>query len=349
MECVACHSTATSAERAAFPAVAKCAACHREMAKSLKPFSARLYKVADFVFFSGLKTDKLHGQGIGNFLVFEKGVVSNDKFYAGGKGQGEPLAKVESKEPKGDPWSNWMLAIRSRKHTDLNADILEGHYSSALGHIANISYRLGGEQELNGKTFRNSEAANEALERMKEHLAANGVQPAGLKYRVGPLLKFDASTEKFVGEDAAGFDHDDRVELEALRERHRHDGDLTVEALAGRPPERDACCVEERLDLDDHGVGGDHADVAGPDHVELAAHRVDDARAELLDVDRLDDGQVAGVADRRRGGQPRRGERQHPGGQVHDRARHAVAGGQLGAPWRTTLGQVREHRLPVGE
>ncbi|MGH9720440.1 MAG: cytochrome c3 family protein [Bryobacteraceae bacterium] len=52
MACVACHATATSAERAGFPAVARCVTCHREMAKSLKPFSARLYKVADFVFFS---------------------------------------------------------------------------------------------------------------------------------------------------------------------------------------------------------------------------------------------------------------------------------------------------------
>ena len=26
---------------------------------------------------------------------------------------------------------------------DLNADVLEGHYSSALGHLANIAYRVG--------------------------------------------------------------------------------------------------------------------------------------------------------------------------------------------------------------
>jgi len=33
--------------------------------------------------------------------------------------------------------------VRSRKHTDLTADILEGHLSAALCHLANISYRTG--------------------------------------------------------------------------------------------------------------------------------------------------------------------------------------------------------------
>src|SRR6185503_16369207 len=40
-------------------------------------------------------------------------------------------------------YENFIKAVRSRKHTDLNADILEGHLSSALCHTGNISYRLG--------------------------------------------------------------------------------------------------------------------------------------------------------------------------------------------------------------
>jgi predicted dehydrogenase len=152
----------------------------------------------------GLKTDKLHGQGIGNFLIFEKGIVTGDRFYPKGSDQGEGLPKVDVKMgPGGGHFDNWIAAMRSRKQEDLNADILHGHYSSALGHLANISYRLGKETELNGKVFRHSEAANEALARMQEHLKENKVVLEGLKYRVGPVLKFDASSEKFVGEGAA--------------------------------------------------------------------------------------------------------------------------------------------------
>src|SRR5207249_131663 len=40
-------------------------------------------------------------------------------------------------------FGNCVKAIRSRKPEDLNADILQGHLSSALCHLGNISYRLG--------------------------------------------------------------------------------------------------------------------------------------------------------------------------------------------------------------
>ena len=43
----------------------------------------------------------------------------------------------------GDHYGNFLKAVRSRKYEDLNADILEGHLSSALCHLGNISYRLG--------------------------------------------------------------------------------------------------------------------------------------------------------------------------------------------------------------
>jgi len=41
--------------------------------------------------------------------------------------------------------ANFIQALRSRNVTDLSADILEGHVSSSLCHLANLSYRLGRE------------------------------------------------------------------------------------------------------------------------------------------------------------------------------------------------------------
>jgi hypothetical protein len=85
---------------------------------------------------------------------------------------------------------------------DLNADILEGHYSAALCHLANISLRLGEEVPFSktSKAFGDDKAAYEALSRMEEHLKENGLALNGLKYRLGRTLTFDPGTELFVGD-----------------------------------------------------------------------------------------------------------------------------------------------------
>ena len=41
----------------------------------------------------------------------------------------------------GDNWANFIQAVRSGKHEDLNAPIEEGAISTTLVHLANISYR----------------------------------------------------------------------------------------------------------------------------------------------------------------------------------------------------------------
>ena len=43
----------------------------------------------------------------------------------------------------GNNWANFISALRTRKHEDLNAPIEEGAISTTLVHLANISYRLG--------------------------------------------------------------------------------------------------------------------------------------------------------------------------------------------------------------
>jgi predicted dehydrogenase len=46
-------------------------------------------------------------------------------------------------EDQGNNWANFIAAVRSRKPSDLNAPIEEGAISTALMHLANISYRVG--------------------------------------------------------------------------------------------------------------------------------------------------------------------------------------------------------------
>ncbi|KPK50811.1 MAG: hypothetical protein AMK72_01290 [Planctomycetes bacterium SM23_25] len=97
---------------------------------------------------------------------------------------------------------NFISAVRSRKVSDLRADVLEGHLSTALVHMANISYRLGTprspDEAREAIADRGSEAA-EALARTREHLAVNGVDWSKAKFVVGPWLEMDGKKERFVG------------------------------------------------------------------------------------------------------------------------------------------------------
>jgi predicted dehydrogenase len=156
----------------------------------------------------GLKTDEFHGEKVGNVLHFEAGIVAGGKFFPKGKSQPEPLPRVEGapRGPGGGIFGNFIAAMRSRKHTDLDADILEAHYSSALCHLANISYRLGSEVPFNRQTkaFGDNKEAYETLARMEEHLAqGNGLKLDGLSYRLGRQLQFDAKTEMFLSDSEA--------------------------------------------------------------------------------------------------------------------------------------------------
>ena len=57
------------------------------------------------------------------------------------------LGKDQQSGPEGhdlgNNWANFIAALRSRKHQDLNAPIEEGAISTTLLHLANISYRVG--------------------------------------------------------------------------------------------------------------------------------------------------------------------------------------------------------------
>ena len=101
-------------------------------------------------------------------------------------------------------YANFVNAVRSRKQEDLNADILEGHLSSALCHVGNISYRLGSPssvKELAAKLTGDAEAL-ETLDRFQLHLRDNQVDPETTKVTVGPKLTLTPQ-EEFTGPLAA--------------------------------------------------------------------------------------------------------------------------------------------------
>jgi predicted dehydrogenase len=64
-------------------------------------------------------------------------------------------------------FSNWVKAMRSRKHEELNADVEQGHLSTSICHLAKISCKLGRSVHFDPKTerFVNDPEADKHLKR----------------------------------------------------------------------------------------------------------------------------------------------------------------------------------------
>ena len=85
--------------------------------------------------------------GVSNHVYFSKNEIQENTRSHGIKGIKDPLAE----RGKVDIFENFIQAVRSRKEEDLDAHVFEGHVSSGLCHLANISYRLGEKSSFNKK------------------------------------------------------------------------------------------------------------------------------------------------------------------------------------------------------
>jgi len=155
----------------------------------------------------GLKTSYYKGAKVGVIFEGSEGYVVMSSYSSGAAFdlQGKSFKKFSG---GGDHFQNFLTAVRSRNQQDLNADIEEGHYSSALCHTGNISYRLG--NSLNAEVvnqqideLKTADNAKETLERTFAHLKNNGVDLGSVAIQVGPQLVCDSKTENFPDNDAA--------------------------------------------------------------------------------------------------------------------------------------------------
>lgn len=118
------------------------------------------------------------GIKIGNIFYGSDGYleIDGDTWKAYRKQEKEPFAgskvannEVASLTGSSNPehFINFLNAIKSGKDDTLHCDILEGHYSSAIPFLANISYRLGRELKFMGdyEKFANDTEADTMLSR----------------------------------------------------------------------------------------------------------------------------------------------------------------------------------------
>jgi len=96
---------------------------------------------------------------------------------------------------------NFIDAVRSRRAQDLNAGPLDGHLSSALSHMGNISHRLGIsitreqlEEQCNAGGLR-----SEIFQRLLEHAAVHERDFSNRRMMLGPTLGFNPESERFDG------------------------------------------------------------------------------------------------------------------------------------------------------
>jgi len=135
---------------------------------------------------------------VGNIFYAAEGLLVCPS-YTGGiavRPDGEIIREFKGGE---DHFGNFVQAVRSRRAEDLHADILEGHLSSALCHLGNISYRLGTPTPFDkvGAVFNGEKDAAAALASMEEHLKAADVALDQCELRVGRKLAVDPKTETF--------------------------------------------------------------------------------------------------------------------------------------------------------
>jgi predicted dehydrogenase len=149
----------------------------------------------------GYVMDNYRGVRIGVVIQCEEG------YFAGGEVGGwiyDKEGKKVRQFPQNGPerhMENFVKAVISRKPEDNMAPIEGGHISSALCHMGNVSYRLGKETPTGeiAERIKDNKEALDSLERVKAHLAANGMDLEKLAPAMGPVLTMDPETEKFTG------------------------------------------------------------------------------------------------------------------------------------------------------
>jgi len=119
---------------------------------------------------------------------------------------GKLIEKIEG--PDEDHFANFIKAVHSRKVEDLNAPILEGHLSTGVVHVGNVSQQLGrpaspGEITKQLESLQGNYDAVEGFQAIQEHLAENGYDIAKKPLVLGPRLKIDPAGETFVDNPAA--------------------------------------------------------------------------------------------------------------------------------------------------
>ena len=158
----------------------------------------------------GLPKNKEMQDAMDAYLGIRVGIIikCENGYFAGGRGGGwiydNDGGKVKHFPGDGGRGhhQNFIDAVRSRKTSELRADVLKGHICAGLSHMANISYRLGQNStpEAAAEAIRDNKYALERFAQIQKHLMLNDVDITKTGITVGPMLEMDPKTERFIGD-----------------------------------------------------------------------------------------------------------------------------------------------------
>jgi predicted dehydrogenase len=150
---------------------------------------------------------------MGKFRGQNKGVIIDCEggYFAGDASGGAIFDRQQKKVKdlgKGDSpkalelahLSAFLAGVRSRKASDLAAEAIEGHRSTACCHMANVSHRIGKQsspEAIRAAITASTEMAD-AFERCRQYLHGNGVDLGSTPATVGPWVTLDPKTGRFV-------------------------------------------------------------------------------------------------------------------------------------------------------
>ena len=103
-------------------------------------------------------------------------------------------------------FANFVAAVKSRRHQDLHLDIEDGHLSSALAHLGNVSWTLGGPVEPGTRpTLAAVEKhVGQTFDSFAAHLRENEIDFQKTPLRLGRELSIDPRTERSTDPEANG-------------------------------------------------------------------------------------------------------------------------------------------------
>ena len=160
------------------------------------PAAPVLYEVHNLTKAKGsTEVPDFRGERVGVIVDCEGGSVS---LYRGIAWDNEGT-QVKTFTGGGDHFVNFIEAVRTGRREHLNAEVLEGHLSTAVCHFGNISYRLGktaSTKEIRAQV-QDVPLFADMFDRFLEHLAAHGIDADAGIVTLGPWLDIDRPNERF--------------------------------------------------------------------------------------------------------------------------------------------------------
>jgi predicted dehydrogenase len=148
--------------------------------------------------------DQIRGLSVGNIIECEGGyIVVQAGNYTSAQAFDTQGKLLKEWTGSASHYANFIQAVKSRKASELTAPLIEGHVSSGLSHLANLSLQLGHPARAAevSKAVSSDARLSEGFAGMKEHLRRNDIDKTPLQ--LGATLTLDPKTEKFSGEHAA--------------------------------------------------------------------------------------------------------------------------------------------------